>query len=150
MEKKLLILFGTETGNAEMLAHDAATAAKSNGFAAEVKGIDEISVEELYNVHRLLIYCSTWGDGEQPDNAQDLFDAVSNCPSSALTGLNYGVLALGDTAFDLFCESGKEWDVILEQKGANRLLERMDCDTDFEDDAEYWTEQSLDKMAKVE
>lgn len=150
MDKKLTILFGTETGNAEMLAHDAATAAKSNGFAAEVRGMDEISVEELYNVQRLLIYCSTWGDGEQPDNAQDLFDAVSDCPPSALTGLNYGVLALGDTAFDLFCESGKEWDVLLEQKGANRLLQRMDCDTDFEDDAEYWTEQSLDKMAKVE
>ena len=48
MEKKLTILFGTETGNAEMLAHDAATAAKSNGFAAEVRGMDEISVEELY------------------------------------------------------------------------------------------------------
>ena len=150
MDKKLTILFGTETGNAEMLAHDAATAAKSNGFAAEVRGMDEISVEELYNVQRLLIYCSTWGDGEQPDNAQDLFDAVSDCPPSALTGLNYGVLALGDTAFDLFCESGKEWDVLLEQKGANRLLQRMDCDTDFEDDAEYWTEQSLDEMAKVE
>ena len=92
MDKKLTILFGTETGNAEMLAHDAATAAKSNGFAAEVRGMDEISVEELYNVHRLLIYCSTLGDGEQPDNAQDLFDAVSDCPPSALTGLNLSLI----------------------------------------------------------
>ena len=150
MEKKLMILFGTETGNAEMLAHDAATAAKSAGFAADVRGMDEISVDELCEVQRLLIFCSTWGDGEQPDNAQDFFDAVSECSPSDLTGVNYGVLALGDTAFDLFCESGKEWDALLEEKGANRLVERMDCDTDFEDDAEYWTEQSLKNMATVE
>ena len=104
----------------------------------------------VIEVQRLLIYCSTWGDGEQPDNAQDFFDAVSECSASDLTGLNYGVLALGDTAFDLFCESGKEWDALLEEKGANRLVERMDCDTDFEDDAEFWTEQSLEKMGTVE
>lgn len=133
-----------------MLAHDAATAAKSAGFAADARGMDEISVEELCEVQRLLIFCSTWGDGEQPDNAQDFFDAVSECSPSDLTGVNYGVLALGDTAFDLFCESGKEWDALLEEKGANRLVERMDCDTDFEDDAEYWTEQSLNKMAAIE
>lgn len=150
MGKKLMILFGTETGNAEMLAHDAVTAAKSNGLEADARGMDEISVEELCEVQRLLIFCSTWGDGEQPDNAQDFFDAVSECSPSDLTGVNYGVLALGDTAFDLFCESGKEWDALLEEKGANRLVERMDCDTDFEDDAEYWTEQSLNKMAAIE
>ncbi len=150
MAKKLMILFGTETGNAEMLAEDACSSAESNGFEAEVRGMDEITVEELCEVQRLLIYCSTWGDGEQPDNAQDFFDAVSECSASDLTGLNYGVLALGDTAFDLFCESGKEWDALLEEKGANRLVERMDCETDFEDDAEFWTEQSLEKMGTVE
>jgi sulfite reductase (NADPH) flavoprotein alpha-component len=57
---------------------------------------------------------------------------------------------LGDTAFDLFCESGKEWDAVFEEKGANRLIERMDCDTDYEDDAAYWTESSINEMKTIE
>ena len=146
----ITVLFGTETGNSELLAEDITDDAVSKGMKAVCHGMDEISIEDLQNIETLLIVCSTWGDGEQPDNAQDFFDAVSECSTSALTGLNYGVLALGDTAFDLFCESGKEWDALLEEKGANRLVERMDCDTDFEDDAEYWTEQSLKNMATVE
>ena len=148
--KKLTILYGTETGNAELLALDAGKMAEEAGFEADVRGMDQISVEELTDVKRLLIFCSTWGDGEQPDNAQDLFDAVSACDSGAFSGLNYGVLALGDTAFDLFCESGKEWDAVFEEKGAHRLVDRMDCDTDYEDDAVYWTESSISAMETVE
>lgn len=148
--KKLTILYGTETGNAELLALDAGKHAEEQGFEADVRGMEQISLEELTDVRRLLIFCSTWGDGEQPDNAQDLFDAVSACENGTFSGLNYGVLALGDTAFDLFCESGKEWDAVFEEKGAHRLVDRMDCDTDYEDDAVYWTENSISQMKTVE
>ena len=55
----------------------------------------------------------------------------------------FSVLALGDTAFDLFCEAGKEWDRVLEQKGANRIHDRVDCDVDYEDDAEEWIENVI-------
>jgi sulfite reductase (NADPH) flavoprotein alpha-component len=50
---------------------------------------------------------------------------------------------LGDTAFDLFCEAGIQWDNILQQKGGNRINERIDCDVDYEDDAEAWLEYTL-------
>ena len=147
--KELMILYGTETGNSELLAIDAASVAREHGFEPIVKGMESTDVDELGSVRRLLIFCSTWGDVDQPDNAQELFDQVSGCENGTLAGLNYGVLALGDTAFDLFCESGKEWDAILEAKGANRLVDRMDCDTDYEDDAAYWTEESLKQMKTV-
>ena len=148
--EKMLILYGTETGNSELLALDAASVAREHGFEATVKDMEDTNVEELTGVRRLLVFCSTWGDGEQPDNAQALFDEVSDCETGALVGLNYGVLALGDTAFDLFCESGKEWDAILEAKGANRLVDRMDCDTDYEDDAAFWTEECVKQMKTVD
>ena len=99
MGKKLMILFGTETGNAEMLAEDAGSSATDDGFEVEVRGMDEIDVDEMCEVERLLIYCSTWGDGEQPDNAQDLFDAVSEADADAFAGMSYGVLALFYTWF---------------------------------------------------
>ena len=106
-------------------------------------GMDEIENSEFCDIENLLIICSTWGDGEQPDNAIDLFDYVEGLGGSDLENMKFSVLALGDTAFDLFCEAGKEWDRILEEKGAKRIYGRVDCDVDYEDDAEEWIENVI-------
>ena len=95
------------------------------------------------SIENLLRVCSTWGDGEQPDNAIDLFDYVEELEAGELENMKFSVLALGDTAFDLFCEAGKEWDRVLEEKGATRIYDRVDCDVDYEDDAEEWIENVL-------
>ena len=50
--------------------------------------------------------------------------------------MKFGVLALGDTGYDEFCQAGKLIDMRLEQLGATRLVDRVDCDVDFEDMAE--------------
>jgi sulfite reductase alpha subunit-like flavoprotein len=63
---------------------------------------------------------------------------------------DFAVLALGDTAFDLFCESGKEWDQILEDKGGTRVNHRVDCDVDYEDEADNWIPATLEMMKKIE
>ena len=148
-DAKLLVLFGTETGNAEDLALDAGNLSGNYSLEAEVKGMEEVSLDDITSSKRLIICCSTWGEGDQPDNAQDLFDAVSESDEGCMAGVNFAVLALGDTAFEMFCESGKEWDEILEQKGGNRVNERVDCDTDYEDDAEEWISATLDLMKNV-
>ena len=150
MEKTIMILFGSETGNAEDLAYTIGDMTQSYGLSPQIRGMDEIDTDELADVRRLLICCSTWGDGDQPDNAQELFDAVSELSVGSLTGLSYGVLAIGDSAFDLFCESGKEWDMVLEQKGGNRAVERIDCDTDYDDYADEWMAMALDVMKTIE
>ena len=103
------------------------------------KGIDSIkSINPMYNPLTL-----TWGDGEQPDNAIELYDSSVELEDNYLQNVNFAVLALGDTAFDLFCEAGIQWDSILEQKGANRINERIDCDTDYDDYAEEWLEETI-------
>ena len=140
-EDKLIVLYGTETGNSELLSMDICKAAEDAGMEAVAFGMDEIESEELLSYSRLLIVCSTWGDGEQPDNAMDLFEYAEELGDDALTNMNFSVLALGDTAFDLFCEAGKEWDRVLEEKGATRIAERIDCDVDYEDDAEEWIKE---------
>ena len=142
-EKKILIIYGTETGNSELLAMDAENLAKDLDFDVTVNGMDDISLNDLQDAGNLLIVCSTWGDGEQPDNAIDLFDSVEGSDAGSMAGVDYAVLALGDTAFDLFCEAGIQWDNILEDKGGNRLNERIDCDVDYEDEAETWLEETI-------
>tara|TARA_Y100001935_G_C17166072_1_gene437764 strand:+ start:180 stop:635 length:456 start_codon:yes stop_codon:yes gene_type:complete len=143
MSNKILILYGTETGNSELLAMDAEGMAKSSGFDATINGMDEISYDEIQGYENLLIVCSTWGDGEQPDNAVDLYEAAEDAADDSLAGVNFAVLALGDTAFDLFCEAGIQWDELIEAKGGNRINDRIDCDTDYEDEAEEWLEETI-------
>ena len=140
---KITVLYGTETGNSELLAMDICKAGEQSGLECVNFGMDEIDNSDFSEIENLLIVCSTWGDGEQPDNAIDLWDHVEELGDDELENMKFAVLALGDTAFDLFCEAGKEWDRILEERGASRIYERVDCDVDYEDDAEEWIENVI-------
>ena len=142
-DKKILILYGTETGNSELLAMDAEKLANDLEFDVTVNGMDEITLSDIQDNGNVIIVCSTWGDGEQPDNAIDLYESVEGSDDASMSGVGFAVLALGDTAFDLFCEAGIQWDNILREKGGNRINERIDCDVDYEDDAEAWIEDTL-------
>jgi len=149
MSDEILIIYGTETGNAEDLADDIGNTASKYGLVGKVMDMEDVSAEDLASSKRLIVSVSTWGEGEQPDNAQGLYDEVEESEDESMEGVNYAVLALGDTAFELFCESGKEWDKILEEKGGTRVNKRIDCDTDYYDYVEEWIESTLKIMQDV-
>lgn len=146
--RKINILYGTQTGNSESVANDAATAAKSHGLLPIVKSMDEVEIVQLAQMEYLLIITSTYGEGEMPDNAQILWDAVSADDAPRLENMKYSVLALGDTSYDQFCQAGIEWDQRLEALGATRLFDRIDCDVDFEEPAESWISEVVPLMAE--
>ena len=148
--RSILILYGSQSGNSEELAEQAGKACSAQGLNPSVKAMDEIQITDLSSQKRVLVCCSTWGDGEQPDNAEDLWEAANSGAISSLKGLNFSVLALGDTSYDLFCESGKEWDAWFEKMGANRVHQRVDCDVDFEVPAAEWTAAVIPLMVAIE
>jgi len=139
----LRILYGTQTGNAEGVANDAAAAAKSQGFDVTVSGLDEIELEEFAGLKYVLIVTSTYGEGEMPDNAELFWEALAADVAPRLESVSFGVLALGDTGYDGFCQAGKLFDMRLEQLGATRVLQRVDCDVDYETDAAAWIQHAL-------
>lgn len=134
----LNIFYGTQTGNAEALAMDAANVARGQGFEPVVQGLDDVSIEEFSAMERVIIAIATYGEGEMPDNTQLFWEALSASNMPQLPAMQFGILALGDTGYDEFCQAGKLLDVRLEQLGAKRLVERIDCDVDYEDMAEEW------------
>ena len=148
-EKNILILYGTETGNAKALGEDAEIMASKMGFKTKLEDMEYFEASDISNYERLLIICSTWGDGEQPYSAQDLYDSVKSLGEGTLKGVNFSVLALGDTSYELFCESGKEWDMVIEEKGGMRVKDRVDLDTDYDDYADDWIMDTLDVMFKI-
>ena len=132
------ILFGTQTGNAEGLAMDAAAVARAQGFQANVQGLDDISMDTFSSMKNVIITIATYGEGEMPDNASLFWESLSSSDMSRLSDMKFGVLGLGDTGYDEFCQAGKLIDTRLEQLGAQRLVDRLDCDVDYEDIASDW------------
>ena len=137
------ILYGTQTGNAEGLAMDAAATAKAQGFQAVVQGLDDVSIEAFAAMRRVIITIATYGEGEMPDNAGLFWESIYSSEMPKLPDMQFGVLALGDSGYDDFCQAGKLLDVRLEQLGAQRLVDRLDCDVDFEDVAEEWISKTI-------
>ncbi len=145
--RSLYILYGTQTGNAESLAIDTAARAKSHGLLPVIKSMDEVEISQLTQMSYLLIITSTYGEGAMPDNAQLLWEAANSENAPRLDNVNYSVLALGDTAYDLFCQAGIDWDNRLQSLGAKRLFDRVNCDVDFEKPAEKWISEVIPLMA---
>jgi flavodoxin/succinate dehydrogenase/fumarate reductase-like Fe-S protein len=145
----LLILFGSESGNSEDLASIAEKQAKSLGLSPSVKGMEEMEIGDLDGAQNVLIFCSTWGEGEMPDNAVDLWEAANGDSPPSLSGCNFAVCALGDTSYEFFCQSGKDWDGWFEKQGATRLLDRVDCDVEYDDPAAEFTTNALTLIASA-
>ncbi len=139
----LNILFGTQTGNAEALAMDIADAARAQGMQPVVTALDDVSMDSLGVMKRVIVVTSTYGEGEMPDNAQLFWEALSTEAAPRLDEMNFAVLALGDTGYDGFCQAGKLIDTRFEQLGGKRMKTRIDCDIDFEDVAANWIGETL-------
>ena len=142
------VLYGTQTGNSESVAEDLGASMRSNGINAVVASLDEVEIEQLTGMNYVFIVTSTYGEGEMPDNAELFWDALSATTAPRLEHMQFSILALGDTAYDEFCEAGKQFDLRFEQLGAKRLVPRVDCDVDFEEPAEAWSGDVLTELAK--
>ena len=144
---KLTVLYGTESGNAEKLADLSAKEAKKRGFQAAVKNMADISPSDLAKVENLLVIVSTWGDGEPPESATSFYKEFMNGSSVELPRLRYSVCALGDTAYEKFCQTGKDFDARLEKLGAKRVSPRQDCDVEYEEPHAGWLDAALKALA---
>jgi len=127
----ITILFGTETGNSETAAKRLASALHHAGYHATVGELSAFPPAELPSVRLLLVIVSTFGSGDPPMNAEKMLRHIQGHPN--LTGLRYGVCALGDSTYQNFAQCGRDYDRVLEECGAERVIELTVCDVDYEE-----------------
>lgn len=144
---KLLILYATESGNSEALAAKAKQDAARRGFAARLLDMGDAAIDMLKNAGTILAIVSTWGDGEPPQRAAPFYRALMGDAAPRLEGVNFAVLALGDSSYAQFCETGRRVDERLAALGASRAADRLDLDLDYEAPAKTWLNATLELLA---
>ena len=137
-QKSLLILFGSQTGGAEALSNRLARESKKYGFNARALSMEDHAKIDFATENRLAIVTSTYGDGEMPDNAQAFWNFLKSEAAPKLETVEFSVLALGDANYTQFCQAGKDFDRRLEELGAKRIHDRIDCDVDYEEKSISW------------
>jgi sulfite reductase (NADPH) flavoprotein alpha-component len=143
----LTIVFATESGNAEKLASDTAKAARKKGFKPNVVDMADLKPADLTRAKKLIVIAATWGEGDPPSRAVHAFEELMSDAAPRVDGVEFGVLALGDTAYVDFCSIGRRIDERLEALGGTRAVPRVDCDLDFTTPALGWIESTLETIA---
>lgn len=146
--EQLTILYGSETGNAERVAQQAAEAAAARDIPARVLDMADYKARELRDERLLLVVTATHGEGDPPDPAADFYEFVHGRKAPKLNDAKFAVLALGDSSYEHFCQTGRDFDARLEALGAERLTERLECDVDFEEAASAWIASALDAYSE--
>src|SRR5215208_5517483 len=146
----LTILYATESGNAEKLAGDVVKLARKNGLKPTLVDMADLDVATLASARRLVVIASTWGEGDPPGRAAAGYAELINGAAPRLDGVEFGVLALGDTAYAEFCAIGKAIDERLAALGARRVVDRVDCDLEFGEPASKWIADAVKALSPPE
>ncbi|WP_096551620.1 assimilatory sulfite reductase (NADPH) flavoprotein subunit [Ureibacillus thermosphaericus] len=146
IQKHVTILYASQTGNAQKLAEKFGDQLQQIGLEVSVSSMSDYKTNALKKAQYLLIVASTHGEGEPPDNAIAFHSFLHGKRAPKLDHVQYAVLALGDSSYEYFCQTGKDFDIQLEKLGAKRLVDRVDCDVDYAEQAEKWFGEVKEKL----
>src|SRR5215831_17137509 len=125
MALELTILVGTMTGTAQLVAQEVELTLDDGDTKVLTKPMDGLDASAFAPGGLFLICSSTYGQGDVPDNAKNLYASLQN-ERPDLSGVQYGVIALGDRTYaETFCNGGRRFDAILAELGARRIGDIM-------------------------
>lgn len=134
----ITLISASQTGNARRVAEalrDDLLAAKLN---VKLVNAGDYKFKQIAAEKLLVVVTSTQGEGEPPEEAVALHKFLFSKKAPKLDGTAFAVFGLGDTSYEFFCQSGKDFDSKLAELGAERLLDRVDADVEYQTAAAEW------------
>lgn len=149
VSREVTVLYGSQTGNSIGLSKKLAKKLEEQGLQVTLSSMGDFKPNGLKKIENLLIVVSTHGEGEPPDNAISFHEFLNSKRAPKLDGLRYSILALGDTSYEFFCQTGKDFDKRLQELGGTALVPRVDCDVDFDEPAAQWMNDVLASLSST-
>ncbi|MGJ8580685.1 MAG: assimilatory sulfite reductase (NADPH) flavoprotein subunit [Psychromonas sp.] len=144
--QSLTILVGSQTGNAKGVAQELAEQAAARGIPNQLISMADYKVKAIKDESHVIIVASTNGEGEAPDDAIDLHAYLASKKAPKLPNLKFAVLGLGDSSYEFFCQTGKDFEERLAALGAEIITERLDADVDYQEVTQAWFDKALDAV----
>jgi len=141
---KLNLLWASEMGTAMEVADNVASIAKEKSIDVNQVELNDVSMDDLVIMEKILVVTSTTGDGDLPMMGEEFWTKLSEAEIS-LSNIEYSVCALGDSSHFDFCGAGKKVDEKFQELGAKKILDRHECDGDTEGHEE-WANNALEKL----
>ena len=142
---RVAVISASQTGNARKVAAELQQRLAAAGVNAVHAAAADYKPKNIAGEQLVLLVTSTQGEGEPPEEALSLYKLLSGKKAPKLSGLKFAVLGLGDSSYPMFCGAGKSFDELLAKLGGERLLERQDCDLEYQSAAAAW----LDKIVPL-
>ncbi|MCU4166269.1 diflavin oxidoreductase [Carboxylicivirga caseinilyticus] len=148
-ESTLTILVGSHSGNSNIVANAIQNQASLIGVKVEVSNMLDYKVKKLKDESNVIIVVSTHGEGEPPAAAEELYKVLDTKRAGDLSGVNFAVIALGDSSYKKFCQTGLDFHDRLISRGAKALAEAVLLDVDFLDQLETVVAGTLDLFGSI-
>ncbi|MFK3858934.1 assimilatory sulfite reductase (NADPH) flavoprotein subunit [Pseudoalteromonas rhizosphaerae] len=140
----LTILYGSQTGNSKGVATKLKEQAESRGLAVKLVSMADYKPTALKKEKFLTVVVSTYGEGEPPEDAETLHEFLATKKAPKLDGVKIAVIGLGDSSYEFFCQTAKDFEQRLNKLGAETIYQRADLDVDYDDEAASWISGALD------
>ncbi|TGV19155.1 assimilatory sulfite reductase (NADPH) flavoprotein subunit [Pseudoalteromonas sp. MEBiC 03607] len=140
----LTILYGSQTGNAKGVASKLKEQAESRGLTAKLVNMADYKPTALKKEKFITVVVSTYGEGEPPEDAESLHEFLTTKKAPKLDGVKVAVIGLGDSSYEFFCQTAKDFEERFNKLGAETIFQRADLDVDYDDEAAKWIDGALD------
>ena len=140
------VISASQTGNARRVTEQLRDDLTAAGLGVTLVNAGDYKFKQIAQEKLLLVVASTQGEGEPPEEAVALYKYLFSKKAPQMAGTAFAVFGLGDTSYENFCQTGKDFDARLAELGGERLFDRADADVDFKSAAEAWRKQIVDVL----
>ena len=147
--RKITVISASATGNAAGIAKKLTERLQSESLDVTLTNAGNYKARQLPKEDIVVVATSTQGDGEPPEEGVLLHSFLFGKKAPKLDGVSFAVIGLGDSSYPLFCQAGIDFDTKFGELGGERLLDRLDCDVDFEVSSDAWIEEVVVKLKEV-